>query len=261
MNTSAASRDGSKKGKKNNNNRPGEGKMEYEILPPKVLSVMKKNIVSMDENSDTVTKELKGATKKVVKKKDYLVERAREELDQMMEIDCLDGGGLNITELFTLRVPTSLSHKMKRCYLAQIMVDIWSVLQFATSDGIIRPDMRTPLMNFIKIMEKAEEEARDEMKCDGETNNVAMMETKDGALPESEQEPAEGSVMMVDEVFNEKDSQKLNSVQFNLRKKKIVFGGLPYKCNKVIGDPLKKNSLNTKLYQCMMVREKKVGAI
>jgi hypothetical protein len=218
LNTSAARRYGSKKGKKNNNNRPGEGKTEYKILPPKVLSVMKKNIVSMDENSDTVTKELKGATKKVVKKKDYLVERAGQ-LDQIMEVDCLDG----ITELFTLRVPTTPSRKMKRCDLAQIMVDIWSVLQFAASDGLIRPDMRTPLMNFIKIMEKAEEEAREEMKCDGENNNVTMMETEDGALPESEQEPAEGSVMMVDEVFNENDSQKLNGLQFNLRKKKIVL--------------------------------------
>jgi hypothetical protein len=43
--------------------------------------------------------------------------------------------------------------------------------------------------------------------------------------------------MMVDEVFNENNSQELNGLQFNLRKKKIVFGGLPYKCNKVIGDP------------------------
>ena len=74
-------------------------------------------------------------------------------------------------------------------------------------------------MNFIKIMEKAEEEAREEMKCDVENNNRAMMETKDGALPESEQEPAEGSVIMVDEVFNENNSQKLNGLQFNLRKK------------------------------------------
>jgi hypothetical protein len=40
-------------------------------------------------------------------------------------------------------------------------------------------------MNFIKIMEKAEEKAREEMKCDGE-NNVGLMETEDGALPESE---------------------------------------------------------------------------
>jgi hypothetical protein len=42
-------RDGSKKGKKKNDNRPGEGKMEYKILPPKVLSVMKKNIEPTDE--------------------------------------------------------------------------------------------------------------------------------------------------------------------------------------------------------------------
>jgi hypothetical protein len=96
------------------------------------------------------------------------------------------------------------------------------------------------------------------MKRDGENNNVALMETEDGTLPESEQEPAEGSVMMVDEVFNENDSQKLNGLQFNLRKKKIVFGGLPHKCNKVIGNPLKKNSLITKLYQCMMVQKKKL---
>ena len=46
-------------------------------------------------------------------------------------------------------------------------------------------------MNFIKIMEKAEEEAREEMKCDGEYNNVGLMETEDGALPESQQKPAE----------------------------------------------------------------------
>jgi hypothetical protein len=45
----------------------------------------------MDENSDNVTKKLKGTTKKVVKKKDYLVERAGQ-LDQIMEVDCLDGG-------------------------------------------------------------------------------------------------------------------------------------------------------------------------
>jgi hypothetical protein len=79
-----------------------------------VLSVMKKNIELMDENSDTVTKELKGATKKVIKNKEYLVERAGG-LDVIMEVDCLDGGGINITEFFTSRVPTSLSHKMKRC--------------------------------------------------------------------------------------------------------------------------------------------------
>jgi hypothetical protein len=94
---------------------------------------------------------------------------------------------------------------MKRCDLTKIVVDIWSVLQFAASDGLIQPDMRTLLMNFIKIMEKAEEEAREEMKCDGDNNFVALMETEDGALPKSEQEPAEGSVMMVDEVFNQND--------------------------------------------------------
>ncbi len=49
------------------------------------------------------------------------------------------------------------------------------------------------------------------------------METEDGALPESEQEPAEGGIMMVDEVFYENNSQELNGLQFNLRKKKIVF--------------------------------------
>jgi hypothetical protein len=43
--------------------------------------------------SDIVTKELKVATKKVVKNKDYLVERAGD-LDKMMEVDCLDGGDL-----------------------------------------------------------------------------------------------------------------------------------------------------------------------
>jgi hypothetical protein len=63
-------------------------------------------------------------------------------------------------------------------------------------------------MNFIKIMEKAEEKAIEEMKCDGENNNVGLMETDDGALPKSEQEPAEGSVMIVDEVFNDNDSQE-----------------------------------------------------
>ncbi len=99
------------------------------------------------------------------------------ELDEIMEVDCLDGGGLNITEFFTSRVPTSLSHKMKRCDLAKIMVNIWSVIQFAASDGLIGPDKRTPLMNFIKIMEKAEEKAREEMKCDKENNNVSLMET------------------------------------------------------------------------------------
>ncbi len=87
------------------------------------------------------------------------------------------------------------------------------------SDGLIPPDRKTPYMNFIKIIEKAKEKAREEMKCDGENNNVDLMETEDGALPESEQEPAEGSVMMVDEVFNENNSQKLNGLQFNLRKK------------------------------------------
>jgi hypothetical protein len=94
---------------------------------------MKKNIESTDENSDTLTKELKGATKKVVKNKEYLVERAGE-LDEIMEVDCLVGGGLNITEFFTSHVPTSLPRKMKRCDLAKIMVNIWSVLQFAASD-------------------------------------------------------------------------------------------------------------------------------
>jgi hypothetical protein len=39
--------------------------MEYKILPPKVLSVMKKNIESTDENSDTVTKEQNRTTKKI----------------------------------------------------------------------------------------------------------------------------------------------------------------------------------------------------
>ncbi len=159
MDTSAASRDGSKKGKKKNDNRPGVEKMEYKILPPKMLSVMKKDIELTDENSDTVTKELKGATKKVIKNKEYQVERAGE-LDKIMKVDCLDGGGLNITEFFTLLVPTSLSREMKQCDLAKIMVDIWSVLQFAASDGLIRPDKRTPLMNFVKIMEKAGESKR-----------------------------------------------------------------------------------------------------
>jgi hypothetical protein len=72
-------------------------------------------------------------------------------------------------------------------------------------------------MNFIKIMEKAEEKAREEMKCDTH-NNVGLMETEDGSLPESEQEPAEGGIMMVDEMFNENDSQELNGLQFNLMK-------------------------------------------
>jgi hypothetical protein len=88
---------------------------------------MKKNTESMDENSDTVTKELKGATKKVVKNKEYLVQMAGE-LDKIMEVDCLDGGGLNITKLFTSHVLTSLSRKMKQYDLAKIMVDIWLVL-------------------------------------------------------------------------------------------------------------------------------------
>ena len=136
LDTYVTRRDGSKKGKKNNNNRPGEGKTEYKILPPKVLSVMKINIESTDENYDTVTKKLKGVTEKVVKNNDYLVEKAGE-LDKIMEVDCLDGRGLNITELFMSCVPTSLSCKMKQCDLAKIMVDFWSVLQFVASDGLI----------------------------------------------------------------------------------------------------------------------------
>jgi hypothetical protein len=143
------------------------------------LFVMKKNIESTDENSDTVSKELKGATKKVVENEEYLVEKAGE-LDKKIEVDCLDGGGLSITEFFTLPVPTSLSRKMKRCDLAKIMVDIWSVLQFAASDGLIWPDKRTPLINFIKIMEKAEEKAREEMKSDGENNNVVWWRLRMG---------------------------------------------------------------------------------
>ncbi len=89
-----------------------------------------------DENSDTVTKELKGETKKVVKNKEYPVERAGV-FGKIMEVDCLDGGGLNITELFTSRVPHPFPRKMKQCDLAKIVVDIWSVLQFAASDGLI----------------------------------------------------------------------------------------------------------------------------
>jgi hypothetical protein len=42
LDTSTAGRDRSKKGKKKNNNRPGERKTEYKILPPKLLSAMKK---------------------------------------------------------------------------------------------------------------------------------------------------------------------------------------------------------------------------
>jgi hypothetical protein len=61
-------------------------------LSPKVLSVKKKSIELTDENFDTVTKELKGVTKKVVENKEYLVERAGE-LHKIMVVDCLDGGG------------------------------------------------------------------------------------------------------------------------------------------------------------------------
>jgi hypothetical protein len=50
------------------------------------------------------------------------------------------------------------------------------------------------------------------MKCDRENSNVGLMETEDRALPESEQEPAEWSVMVADEVFIENDSQKLNGL-------------------------------------------------
>jgi hypothetical protein len=48
------------------------------------------------------------------------------------------------------------------------------------------------------------------MKCDGENNHLGLMETEDGALLESEQEPAEGGIMMVDEVFSENNSQELS---------------------------------------------------
>jgi len=41
--------------------------------------------------------------------------------------------------------------------------------------------------------------------------------------------------------------------QWNLKKKKIFFGGRPYKCNKVKGDPEKKGSIITKYYSCQMV--------
>ncbi len=54
-----------------------------------------------------------------------------------MKVDCLVGGGLNIMELFTLRVPTFLSRKMKICDLAKIMFDIWSDFQLTASDGLI----------------------------------------------------------------------------------------------------------------------------
>jgi hypothetical protein len=78
-------------------------------------------------------------------------------------------------------------------------------------------------MNFIEIMEKAEKKAREEMKCDEENNNAGLMETEDGALSESEQEPAEGGIMMVNEVFNGNDSQELNGLHFNLRKKNCFW--------------------------------------
>ena len=41
--------------------------------------------------------------------------------------------------------------------------------------------------------------------------------------------------------------------QWNLKKKKIFFGGRPYKCNKVRGGPEKKGSTITKYYSCQMV--------
>jgi len=41
--------------------------------------------------------------------------------------------------------------------------------------------------------------------------------------------------------------------QWNLKKKKIFFGGRPYKCNKVKGGPEKKGSIITKYYSCQMV--------
>ena len=41
--------------------------------------------------------------------------------------------------------------------------------------------------------------------------------------------------------------------QWNLKKKKIFFGGHPYKCNKVRGDPEKKGSTIIKYYSCQMV--------
>ena len=40
---------------------------------------------------------------------------------------------------------------------------------------------------------------------------------------------------------------------WNLKKKKIFFGGRPYKCNKVKGGPEKKGSIITKYYSCQMV--------
>jgi hypothetical protein len=46
--------------------------------------------------------------------------------------------------------------------------------------------------------------------------------------------------------------------QFNLSRKKIIFGGQSYKCNKVVGDPSKKGTI-PKHYQYSMVLEKKVG--
>ena len=41
--------------------------------------------------------------------------------------------------------------------------------------------------------------------------------------------------------------------QWNVSRKKIVFGGIPYTCNKVIGDNTKKGNAITKYYCCGMV--------
>jgi len=48
--------------------------------------------------------------------------------------------------------------------------------------------------------------------------------------------------------------------QWNRNRKKILFGGRPYKCNKVIGDPAKKGSTITKYYWCQMVLFNREGA-
>jgi hypothetical protein len=47
--------------------------------------------------------------------------------------------------------------------------------------------------------------------------------------------------------------------QWNVSRKKIVFGGIPYTCNKVIGDNTKKGNTITKYYCCGMVLFNGVG--
>jgi hypothetical protein len=174
---------------------------------------------------------LKGWTMSVVENREYLLNLAAE-LDSRMVTDFLQVGVSSISELMASNVPDSMLQRIGIKKLSEVMANIWSVLRFPVTERLISNNVKQQLNGFIGHMEECEVIATGDLKDAAKSNN--MHDTLEGVGDDHivQNNLLQDDNGMVADTFKviaaaRTNLQDMVGPQFNNRKKKIRFGGLP----------------------------------